>query len=153
MSRGREAAVKSCFIHTSGNVAGSIVRSSQQAQNLFTHTYSQLQLLRVPGTCSRRVSHCLIDSYHTISHRFNLSVSCGRTLSTCLHCKKSPFSNIRCWNMPHEVRPNELWWNMLQRQNIGVAVANVCAQFDVVLAARLRHRRLLQPPSSEQNRN
>ena len=87
------------FIHTSGNVAGSIVRSSQQAQNLFTHTHSQLQLLRVPGTCSRRVSPCLIASCHTISHRFNLSVSCGRTPSTCLHCKKSPFSNIRCWNM------------------------------------------------------
>ena len=84
MSRGREAAVKSFFIHTSGNVAGSIIRSSQQAQNLFTHTHSQLQLLRVPGTCSRSMSHCLISSCHTISHRSNLSVSCGRTFKVVL---------------------------------------------------------------------
>ena len=35
-----EAAVKSCFIHTSGNVAATIIRSSQQEQKLFTHTFA-----------------------------------------------------------------------------------------------------------------
>ena len=40
MSQGHEAAVKSCFIvlHSSGNVAGTFIRSSQQGYNLFmTH--------------------------------------------------------------------------------------------------------------------
>ena len=76
MSRGHEAAVKSCFIHTSGNVVGTIIRSSQQGQNLFTHTHSQPQLLRVPGTCSRKVSHCLSSSYNTISHRCFVTSTC-----------------------------------------------------------------------------
>ena len=76
MSQGHEAAVKSCFIDTSGNVAGTFIRSSQQGQNLFTHTHSQLQLLRVPGTCSRKVSHCLISSCHTISHRCFVTATC-----------------------------------------------------------------------------
>jgi len=56
MSRGHEARVKSCFIHTRETVAGTLTRSSQQGQNVFTHTQSQLHLLRVPGTCTYKVS-------------------------------------------------------------------------------------------------
>ena len=76
MSRGHEAAVKSCFIHTSGNVAGTFIRSSQQGQNVFTLTHSQLQLLRVPGTCTRKVSYCLSSSCHTISHLCFVTATC-----------------------------------------------------------------------------
>ena len=76
MSRVDGAAVKSCFIHTSGNVAGTIIRSSQQGKNLSTHTHSPLQLLRVSRTCSSKVLHCLTSSYHTISHRCFVTVTC-----------------------------------------------------------------------------
>ena len=76
MTRGHEAAIKSCFIHTSGNVADTFIRSLQQGQSLFTYTHSQLQLLRVPGTCSRKVSHCLSSSCHTISRRCFVSATC-----------------------------------------------------------------------------
>ena len=76
MSRGHEAVVKSCFIHTRGNVAGTFIRSSQQGQNVFTHTQSQLQLLRVPGTCTYKVSHCLSSSCHTISHLCFVTATC-----------------------------------------------------------------------------
>ena len=76
MSRGHEAAVKSCFIHTRENVAGTFIRSSQQGQNVFTHTQSQLQLLRVPGTCTHKVSHCLSSSCHTISHLCFVAAAC-----------------------------------------------------------------------------
>ena len=76
MSQGHEAAVKSCFIHMSGNIAGTFIRSSQQAQNVFRHTPSQLQLLRVPGTCTRRKSHCLSSSCHTISHPCFVTATC-----------------------------------------------------------------------------
>ena len=76
MYRGHEAAVKSCFIHTRGNVAGTFIRSSQEGQNVFTHTQSQLQLLRVPGTCTHKVSHCLSSSCHTISHLCFVTSTC-----------------------------------------------------------------------------
>ena len=76
MSRGHEAAVKSCCIHTRGNVAGTFIRSSQQGQSVFTHTQSQLQLLRVPGTCTYKVSHCLSSSCHTISHLCFVTATC-----------------------------------------------------------------------------
>ena len=90
-----EAAVKSCFIHTSGNVAGAIKRSSQQEQNLFTHTYSPLQLLRVPGTCSRKVLHCLSSSCHTILHICFVTAKCPAKVHLVeLHAARC--SNERC---------------------------------------------------------
>ena len=76
MSRGHEAAVKSCFILTRGNVAGTFIRSSQEGQNVFTYTQSQLQLLRVPGTCTHKVSHCLSSSCHTVSHLCFVTPTC-----------------------------------------------------------------------------
>ena len=76
MSRGHEAAVKSCFIHTRENVADTFTRSSQQGQNVFTQTQSQLQLLRVSGTCTHKVSHCLTSSCHTISHLCFFTATC-----------------------------------------------------------------------------
>ena len=76
MSRGHEPAVKSCFIHTSGNVAGTFIRSSQQGQNVFTYTHSQLQLLRVPVTCTRKVSHCASSSWRTILHLCFVTATC-----------------------------------------------------------------------------
>ena len=75
-SRGHEAAVKSRSMHTRGNVAGTFIRSSQQGQNVFTHTHSQLQLLRVPETCIHKVSHCLSSSCHTISHLCFVTATC-----------------------------------------------------------------------------
>ena len=36
--------------------------------------------------------------------------------------KKRSFCNIRCCNMPHEVRPNELWRDIIQWQNNGVKI-------------------------------
>ena len=47
------------------NVAGTSMRSSQQGQNLFTNTHSQLLLARVPGTCRHKVLHYLSSSCHT----------------------------------------------------------------------------------------
>ena len=76
MSRGHEVAVKSRSIHTRGNVAGTFIRSSQQGQNVFTHTHSQLQLLRVPETCTHKMSHCLSSSCHTISHLCFVTATC-----------------------------------------------------------------------------
>ena len=100
MSRGREAAVKSCFIHTRGNVAGTSIRSSQQGKNIFKHTQPQLQLLRVPGTCTHKVSHCLSSSCHTISHLCFVTAICSAKVhlvelyAACCRnecCKKNDF--------------------------------------------------------------
>ena len=45
-------------------------------KNVFTHTHSQLQLLRVSGTCSHKVLHCLNSSRHTISHQCFVTATC-----------------------------------------------------------------------------
>ena len=103
MSRGHEPAVKSCFIHTSGNVAGTFIRSSQQGQNVFTYTHSQLQLLRVPVTCTRKVSHCVSSSCRTILHLCFVTATCPTKVHLVeLHaaccsnecCKKDDFYRV-----------------------------------------------------------
>ena len=103
MSRGHEAAVKSCFIHTRGNVAGTFIRSSQQAQNVLTHTQAQLQLLRVPGTCTDKVLQCLSSSCHTISHLCFVIATCpakvhlAELYAACCSnecCKKDDFYRV-----------------------------------------------------------
>ena len=59
------------------NVAGTFIRNSRQGQNVFTHTHSQLQLLRVPGTCTRKVLQCLSSSCHTSSHPCFVTATCA----------------------------------------------------------------------------
>ena len=78
---------------------------SRLTQNVFTNTHSQLQLLRVPGTCTRNVTHSLSSSRHTISHPCFVTETCPAKVhlfelpAACWSnqcCKKDDFYPVNC---------------------------------------------------------
>ena len=93
MSRGHEAAVKSCFIHTRGNVAGTFIQSSQQGQRFYAHTVATA------------VIACPRDMYPQGVALFEFFVPHDFTLMFC-HCNmscQSSFGRTLCGMLQQQI--------------------------------------------------